>query len=322
MIRTTLLGGLAALLIQAGAFAQTPPPASGPEPEQPAAPRPIPPQSFSSPEQGFATFVAALRSRDPSWGVNILGSAGARFIRSGDPVADANARDRFLAAYDAKNEITRPAADRAVLQVGDDNWPLPIPMIRRGTSWRFDAVAGGQEIADRRIGRNELDVIDTLRAIADAQLDYARTAGRHGALQAYARRFFSSPGQQDGLYWATPAGAPPSPLGPFIAGATAEGYSRTDTSPPQPYHGYFFRILESQGPNASGGAVDFVVNDRMIGGFGVIAVPARYGISGIKTFMINHDGVVFEQDLGPNTARDARMIRSFDPGPGWTAVAQ
>jgi hypothetical protein len=206
--------------------------------------------------------------------------------------------------------------------VGEDEWPMPIPMVQQGAAWRFDAVAGGQELADRRIGHNELDVIETLRAIADAQVEYARTEGRHGALQAYARHFFSTPGQRNGLYWETPPGAEPSPLGPFTAAASSEGYSRSSGGPPQPYHGYFFRMLESQGPNAPGGEADFVVTGRMIGGFAVIAVPARYGISGIKTFMISHDGVVYEQDLGPDTTREARMIQSFDPGPGWTRVAE
>lgn len=323
MIRSTILGGLAALLIATGADAQ------GPDPVPPAppaaertAPRPIPPRNFRSPEDGFAAFVAALRERSDAQGVRILGSAGFRFIRSGDPVADRNAREQFLAAYDRRNEIVRPGPDRAVLQVGEDGWPLPIPMVRHGTMWRFDAVAGGQEIADRRIGRNELDTIETLRAVADAQAEYARTAGRQGAFRTYARRFFSTPGQHDGLYWPTAEGQPESPLGPFMAAASAGGYSRAANDRPQPYHGYFFRILESQGPNAPGGAMDYVVNGKMIGGFAVIAVPARYGISGIKTFMISHDGMVYEQDLGPDTAREAREITAFDPGPGWTRVAE
>lgn len=323
MIRTSLAGGLAALLCATGALAQAPAPAAGPAAEAPRpARRTIPPQAFRTPEDGFAALVAAIRARNESQALRVLGTAGHRLIRSGDPVADRNARDRFLAAYDAKNEILRPTPDRAVLQIGEDGWPLPLPMVQRSGAWRFDSVAAGQEIVDRRIGRNELDTIETLRAVVDAQRDYARTAGRQGAFQAYARRFFSTPGQRDGLYWPTRDDEPESPLGPLMAAASAGGYAHGRGDTPQPYHGYLFRILESQGPAAPGGAMDYVVNGRMIGGFAVIAVPARYGVSGIKTFMVSHDGVVYEQDLGPDTEREAAGITAFDPGEGWTRVAE
>ncbi|WP_246524275.1 DUF2950 domain-containing protein [Neoroseomonas eburnea] len=323
MIRTMLAGGLAALLCTAGALAQVPAPMPEPAAVAPRqAPRPVPPQAFRSPEDGFAALVAAIRARNEPQALRVLGSAGHRLIRSGDPVADRNARDRFLAAYDVKNEILRPAPDRAVLQIGEDGWPLPLPMVQRGGAWRFDSVAAGQEIVDRRIGRNELDTIETLRAVVDAQRDFARTAGRQGAFQAYARRFFSTPGRRDGLYWPTRDDEPESPLGPFMAAASAGGYARTRGDTPQPYHGYLFRMLESQGPAAPGGAMDYVVNGRMIGGFAVIATPARYGVSGIKTFLVSHDGVVYEQDLGPDTAREAAEITTFDPGEGWTRVAE
>jgi hypothetical protein len=321
MIRTMLAGSFAALFLATVALAQAPAPEPATEAAQ-QAPRPIPPQAFRSPEEGFAAFVTALRSRNEAQGRRILGTAGYSFIRSGDPVADRNARDRFLAEYAARNEILRPTPDRAVLQIGADGWPLPIPMLQRGGLWRFDAVAGGQEIANRRIGRNELDTIETLRAIADAQDDFARSAGRQGALRAYARRFFSTPGQRDGLYWPTAEGEPPSPLGPLAAAASAGGYARGRGDVPTPFHGYTFRILEAQGPAAQGGAVDFVVNGRMIGGWAVIASPARYGISGIMTFMVSHHGTVWEQDLGPDTAREAAAITAFNPGPGWVRVAE
>lgn len=320
MIRSLILGGLAAAMLGGGAAAQAPVPAGAPVAQD--APRPVPPRAFRSPEEGFAAFVAALRARSEAQGVRVLGSAGYRYLRSGDAVADRAARERFLAAYDRRNEILRPAPGRAVLQVGEDGWPLPIPMIARGGAWRFDAVAGGREIADRRIGRNELDTIETLRAIADAQRDFARTAGRQGAFQAYARRFFSTPGQRDGLYWPTREGEADSPLGPLAAAASAGGYARRAGGAPEPFHGYVFRILEAQGPNAPGGAMDFVVDGRMIGGFAVLAMPVRYGISGIKTFMVSHHGDVWENDLGPDTERAARAIAAFDPGAGWSRVAE
>ena len=320
MIRIALLGGLSAMLAGPAALAQAPAPQAPTEAAPRQAPRPVPPQAFRSPEEGFAALVAALRAHDEGRALRVLGTAGRRLIRSGDPVADRAARDRFVAAYDEKREIGRPAPDRAMLQVGSDGWPLPLPMVQRGGSWRFDSAAAGQEIVDRRIGRNELDTIETLRAIADAQADFARTAGRQGAFRAYARRFFSAPGQRDGLYWPTRDDEPESPLGAFVAQASAGGYSQRGGGAPQPYHGYLFRILEAQGPNAPGGAMDYVVNGRMIGGFAVIAVPAQYGVSGIKTFLISHDGVVYEQDLGPDTAREAAAIRAFDPAPGWSPV--
>ena len=322
MTRTALIGGLAALFAASAAVAQAP----APSPEtpaaeaRPAAPRPIPPAAFRTPEEGFAAFVAALRQPGDRQALRVLGTAGARLIRSGDPVADRAARQRFLAAYDQKSEILRPAPDRAVLQVGDDGWPLPLPLLQRGGSWRFDTAAATQEIVDRRIGRNELDTIEVLRELVQAQDDYARTAGRVGALRAYARRFFSTPGQRDGLYWETGPDEPESPLGPLAAAASAGGYAHGDT--PRPFHGYLFRMLESQGPAAPGGAMDYVVNGRMIGGFAAIAWPVRYGDSGIKTFLVSHAGTVWERDLGPETARVAARITSFNPEDGWTRVAE
>jgi Protein of unknown function (DUF2950) len=205
-----------------------------------------------------------------------------------------------------------------VLQIGADGWPLPIPLVERGGTWRFDAPAGVQALVERRIGRNELDTIEVLRAIGDAQAEYAASAGRSGAFQAYARRFISSPGRQDGLYWPTEEGAPQSPLGPLAAEASAGGYRRGEG--PQPYHGYLFRMLEGQGPNAPGGALSYVVRDRMIGGFAVLAWPARWGSTGITSFITSHHGAVWQANLGPNTAARAAAIQVFDPGPGWTRV--
>lgn len=281
------------------------------------------PARFASPEEGFAALAEAARRRDPAALARVLGEEGRSLLRSGDEVADAAALDRFAAAYDQKRAIERPSPDRAVLAVGEDDWPLPIPMVRRGGTWRFDARQGAQELVDRRIGRNELDTIETLRAIVDAQQEYARTAGRDGIFRAYARRFASSPGRHDGLYWETAAGAPPSPLGAFVAAASAEGYRvRQEGEAPRPINGYLFRMLEAQGPAAPGGAMSYVVDGRMIGGFAVIAWPAVYGASGIQTFMVSHDGLVWQRDLGRDTARIAERITAFDPGRGWQPVPE
>jgi hypothetical protein len=319
---------LMALAAAPAALAQAPavpaaPPAAAATPEAAEAPRPIPPQAFRTPEDGFAALVAALRSARDRDAVRVLGSAGLRLVRSGDPVADRAARERFLREYDTRAEILRPAPGRAELQVGADGWPLPLPMLERAGAWRFDTAAAGQAIIDRRIGRNELDTIATLRAIADAQDEFAATAGRDGALRFYARRLFSSPGRRDGLYWPTAEGEPPSPLGPLVAAASAGGYGRAAEGAPQPYQGYVFRMLDRQGAAAPGGAIDFRAPDgRMLGGWAAIATPARYGVSGIMTFMVSHHGVVWERDLGPDTARLAAAITAFDPGPGWARVAE
>jgi len=282
------------------------------------------PIAFRSPETGFAALAAAARAQDERALLRILGEGARRLVRSGDGVADRAARDRFAAAYAEKAAIRFPSATVAVLEVGRDGWPLPIPMVRQGNRWHFDSRRGAQELVDRRIGRNELDTIEVLRAIVEAQDEYARTAGRQGGFLAYARRFFSTPGTRDGLYWAPVEGEPDSPLGPLVAAAATGGYgSPPDAADaPRPLHGYFFRILEAQGPAAPGGATEYVVGGRMIGGFGVVAWPARYGVSGIQTFQVSHQGVVYEQDLGPNTARKARAITAFNPEPGWRVVGK
>jgi hypothetical protein len=289
---------------------------------QQATARAIEGQAFRSPEDGFAALAAAIGRHDEARLLQVLGTAAKRLIRSGDPVADRAARQRFTESYAAKHEILRPAPGRAVLQIGEDGWPLPIPLVERGGIWRFDARQGAQELVDRRIGGNEIDTIATLRAIAEAEMEYARGPGRHGALRAFARRIFSTPGTRDGLYWPAAGGGEESPLGPLIAAASAGGYDRAADGRPQPYHGYIFRILEAQGPAAPGGAVDYLVDGRMIGGFAVLAWPAEYGASGIMTFMISHHGTVYESNLGPKTASLARAITAFDPTEGWRPVAE
>lgn len=319
----TLRPILAALLLLATplpALAQPAPEAASDTGEQRPAPRP--PQRFASPEQGFAALADAMARNDEAALLRILGQAGRPLLRSGDAVADAATRARFTELHQASHRVTRPAPDRAELEIGPDAWPLPVPMVLRGGAWRFDARAAREEVLNRRIGRNELDTITTLRELVVAQREYAAGPGRQGALQAYARRFFSSPGQRDGLYFPTAEGEAPSPLGPLAAAASAGGYAPPGPRErPRPFHGYYFRILEGQGPAAPGGEIDYVVNGRMIGGFAVLAWPAQWGNSGVQSFLVSHRGEVFQANLGPGTAQAAAAITRFDPGPGWTRVA-
>jgi hypothetical protein len=303
------------------AWAQEDEPAATGQPRPaPARRAPIRPEAFPSPEAGFQALIEAARADDDRRMITILGEESRPLIRSGDPAEDRAARERFATAAAEKTEILRPSPEVATLQVGNDRWPLPIPMVRDSTVWRFDPKQGVQALIDRRIGRNELDTIEVLRAIVDAQREYAETEGRQGVFQAYARRFFSTPGKHDGLYWATEEGEHESPLGPLAAAAASTGVVRSADDKPIPFHGYAFRMLEKQGPNAPGGAMDYVVNGRMIGGFGVIATPAQWGVTGVQTFIVSHRGKVYEQNLGPNTSRIASGISTYDPGPGWEDV--
>jgi hypothetical protein len=196
---------------------------------------------------------------------------------------------------------------------------MPIPAIEGAHGWTLDTAAGATEIMARRIGQNELSAIEVARAIVDAQREYASVSHDARSTREYAARFSSSKGRHDGLYWKTRAGEPFSPLGPFVAQATSEGYGRTN--PRAPYHGYYFRLLTAQGENAPGGARSYAVNGGLIGGFALVAYPARYGSSGIKTFIVNHDGVVYEKDLGANTSAAAKAITAYNPDASWTAVA-
>jgi len=198
--------------------------------------------------------------------------------------------------------------------IGDKDWPFPVPLVKSVRGWSFDSASGAKELLDRRIGRNELSAIQVCLAYVDAQREYAATAGNDAGVRQYARRFSSSRGQKDGLYWPTPDGAKPSPLGPLVAKAHAEGYDK------QPYHGYYYRILLGQGPGAPDGAYDYIVKGRMIGGFAMVAYPALWSSSGVMTFLVNQDGVVYEKNLGPRTSAVASRMTRFDPDASWQRV--
>ena len=269
--------------------------------------------TFSSPEDALAAMVGAMRRQLPGALATIVGPGSQAWLYSGDDVADRAAAEKFVAAYEKKHAIAREGDDRATVTVGDDDWPMPIPLVRANGRWRFDGAAGRDEVLARRIGRNELETIQVLKAMADAQVEYARGRGQ----SAYAQRFSSSAGRKDGLFWPVQAGEPASPLGPLVAHAAREGYGDAKV---RPYRGYVFRMLKAQGPAARGGAFDYVVKGAMIGGFAIVAYPVSYGVSGVMTFMINQDAVVFEKDLGPQTAQAAAAMKRFDPGEGWKPV--
>ncbi|MFZ0693340.1 MAG: DUF2950 domain-containing protein, partial [Alphaproteobacteria bacterium] len=272
-------------------------------------------KTFASPEQAVAELVAADRSGDTAGLESIFGPDGKKLIDSGDPVADKQWREKFVAAYEKRNGIENEGDDKAILIVGEHDWPYPIPIVKQGESWRFDTKAGAEAILDRRIGRNELNTIEVCRAYVDAQREYAAKDRDGSGLPEYAQRFLSSPGKHDGLYWETGPGEAQSPLGPLVARASAEGY---DTSGKHvPYHGYYFKILKQQGTNARGGGYLYIADGHMIGGFALVAYPAQYGVSGVMTFMVNQDGVIYQKNFGPDTATIAEQIDAFDPDETW-----
>ena len=276
-------------------------------------------QTFASPRQAVQALVTAVRADDAGQLLHVFGQQGDKLVRSGDRVADKTARERFVSAYDKAHKIVMDTDDKAVLAIGDHAWPFPIPMIKKDGAWHFDTAAGEEEILDRRIGRNELSAIQVCRAYVDAQSEYASQDRSGDGLLEYASRFRSSPGQHDGLYWPADENEPESPLGPLMASAQAEGYGmkRVAGHRREPYHGYYYRILTRQGEGATGGAYDYVVRGHMIGGFALVAFPAKYGASGVMTFIVNQDGVVYQKDLGPDTASLARRMTEFNPDKSW-----
>jgi len=274
--------------------------------------------TFKSPQDATDALVAAIKSDKTDELVLILGPEGQKLASSGDPVADEAARTRFATAYDENHELKQKGDARAVLIVGKDDFPFPIPLVAEEGAWRFDTAAGAEEILNRRIGENELAAIEVMRAYVDAQREYAE-ADRDGKGDQYARKFVSREGKKDGLYWPAAAGEPDSPLGPLLASARAEGYTAR-SGHPEPYHGYLFKILTAQGNSAAGGARDYIANGRMIGGFALVAAPAEYGNSGVMTFVVNHDGVVYQKDLGPDTSDLVAEMTTFNPDSTWSEV--
>jgi hypothetical protein len=272
---------------------------------------------FASPIEAVTALVEAIKINDQPALRVILGPDGTALVSSGDTVADTQSRQGFLQAYNEANKVVLEGDTQATLVIGTDEWPMPIPLIKSKTGWQFDTKQGEEEILARRIGRNELAAIQVCLAIVDAEREYAAKDVDGDGLLEYAPKFVSTVGKRDGLYWETAADEPSSPLGPLLAAAASEGYTSSESNLPAPYHGYFYRILTRQGNDAPGGAYDYVVHDKMIGGFAVIAYPARYRVSGIMSFMVNQDAVVYEKDLGENTAPLASKMMVFNPNPSW-----
>jgi Protein of unknown function (DUF2950) len=277
---------------------------------------------FASPEEAGNALLQAAQSGDQNDVLAIFGPDSKEIVFSGDAVQDKNMASTFVAAYGVMHRWRKMADGAQTLLVGADNFAFPIPLRKNGAGqWYFDLAAGKDEILARRIGRNELTVIDVCGALADAQAEYF--SGRHsdGSTKQYAVKFISDAGKQNGLYWDSPEGQPKSPLGPLVALATTEGYSTKPDSHP-PFHGYYFRLLNRQGSNAPGGAKDYVVNGKMTGGFAFVAYPAEYGNSGVMTFIINQDGVLLQKDLGKATTETATAMSEFNPDASWSQVEQ
>ena len=279
------------------------------------------PKTFPSAEDAVKAAVAAARSDNEKEMLAIFGPQAKEILFSGDKVADKQRRERFLAAYDERNRLATEGGN-TILVVGKEDWPFPIPLVKKGQSWLFDTAQGKQEILNRRIGENELYTIQVMLAIVDAQREYAMKDRDKNGLLEYAQKFVSDPDKRNGLYWEAKRGEPQSPLGPIMTRARSEGYKGKPSTTPPAYHGYSYRILTAQGKDAPGGAYSYLVRGKMIGGFAVVAYPAQYGNSGVMTFIVNHEGKVFQKNLGSNTAAVARGMKEYNPDSTWTEVKE
>lgn len=308
--------GLAALvgfLLCSTLLAVTPVASSTPQP-------PVKQRSFKTPEEAAEALIAAAERFDVPALREILGPEGVDLVVTADAVMDRNQSLEFAAQARAKHAVVRdPEKPKvAVMSVGDEDWPLPIPLVEKRGQWLFDTKSGRQEVLYRRIGANELDAIDVCRGFVEAQHEYASQKRDGAYVNQYAQRVTSTPGRQDGLAWQAADGTWEGPVGEGIARVIAEGYSDRY----EPYHGYYFKILKGQGPAAPLGEMDFLVNGAMIGGFALVAAPAEYKVTGVKTFIVSHDGLVYEKDLGSKSVEKFRALERFNPDSSWTPVAE
>ena len=280
-------------------------------------------KEFKSPEEAVKRLMDALKVNDTKELSAIFGPEGKELISSGDEVADKAGRERFVKAYEEMNKLVEESDKKVTLHVGNEDFPFPVPIVKVKEKWLFDTKAGKEELLNRRIGRNELNAIQVCLAYVDAQREYAMKDRDSDKLLEYAQKFGSTKGKKDGLYWEAKKGEEQSPLGALAARAVEEGYkARKPGDNPTPYHGYLYKILKAQGKNAPGGAYDYVVKGKMIGGFALVAYPAQFGASGVMTFIVSHDGVVYEKDLGKETDKIAQAMMKFDPDKTWKKVEQ
>ena len=272
-------------------------------------------KSFATPKEAAEALIQAAEKFDVAALKEILGPDGQDLVTSEDPVQDKNNANGFAARAREKNEVTVDPKNskRAVISVGDEDWPLPIPIVNKGGKWSFDTKAGRQEVLFRRIGSNELDAIQICRGYVDAQLEYDEEKHDNAEVNQYAQKIISTPGKHDGLAWRKPDGTWEGPVAEGIAKALEQGY----TNKGQPYHGYYFKILKGQGPNAPLGQMDFVINGAMIGGFALAAAPADYRVTGVKTFIVSYEGIVYQKDLGPDTLKIFKDMELYDPDKTW-----
>jgi DUF2950 family protein len=269
-------------------------------------------KTFSSAEAASNAFVTAAQNNDEKAMLDILGAYGKQIVSSGDETEDAQNRANFVQRYQEMHRLVKEPDGTIVLYIGAKNWPTPIPLVNKGSSWYFDTDAGKKEILFRRIGRNEISTIRVCQELVAAEKEY------HSAEHAeYAQKIFSDEGQHNGLYWKIAEGEPPSPIGPLVASAVAEGYAKSRDGAPTPYRGYYYHILTGQGKNASGGVNRYIVNGKMTGGFAFVAYPAEYRSSGVMTFIVGVDGVVYQKDLGKKTEVLAKDIKEYNPDSSW-----
>ncbi len=280
--------------------------------------KPIPPKSFATPEEAVKSLAAAYETGDSKTVAEILGDKAERLVFSGDPVIDRDERAWFVSLYREGHEVVADGARRVVLQLGKTGQPYPIPLIKRGAQWRFDPSEGHEDLLSRRISKAELTALNLVSAYLDAQREYHGRDNSGDGTHEYAQRFRSAPGRKDGLYWEGASDKAQGPMAALVEAASKEGYQPTQEGVWPVYHGYVYKILIAQGPRASGGAREYIVNGRMTEGFALVAFPVRYGISGVLTFLVNQDGVIYQKDLGPKTVETGRQMTRFDPDPSWS----
>ncbi len=316
MMKHWLGSGIVCALLLAPALDAADP--AAPAAKKSAAPAPAPQRTFDTSKAAAEALIAAATADDVSALKAILGPDGADLVDTGDPVQDKNQIEAFAAKAREKSEVVPDAKNpnKAILSVGEDDWPLEIPIVKKGGKWFFDSKAGRREILYRRIGRNELDAIQTCRGYVEAQHEYAAEKHDGSSVNQYAQKIISTPGKQDGLAWQNPDGTWGGPVGEGIARVISEGYTKKY----EPFHGYFFKVLKGQGPAAPLGEMDFLVKGVMIGGFALVAAPANYRTTGVMTFIVSHDGVVYQKDLGKKTLDTFYAMERFNPDKTWSPV--